>query len=722
MNPVAAESVAASLVARCADDLAARWAAGEFVGVEDALARHPHLATRPDAVLELLAEELALREEYARPTTLAELDARFPGRRPQVRALLECQRLLGGRLAAPDFPSPGETLGDYLLGAELGRGAQSRVFSATQPRLADRPVVLKVSPDTGVEHLSLARLQHANIVPLYAVAEFPDRGLRALCLPDFGGRTLADGDVRLAGATLADAVAGVGAALADALQYAHDRGILHLDVKPSNVLIAADGTPMLLDFHLAHPPLAKGDLPPQWLGGTPGAMAPEHAAALDAVRQGRLLPDAVDGRADTFALGLMLRDFLRATATPVSRGLADIFAKSTAPAATNRYARPADLAADLRCHLADLPLRGVRNRSLAERWRKWRRRRPHALPAALVAAAVALGLAGAAAHTGHWNRLAESGRADGEAHFAAGRHAQAAERFRAAEALADGLPWHRDFRAGLRDLRQSAERAAAVDELHAFAERLRFATASDALLPALAAAIERDCRAVWGRRDDLHRTLAGQPTPARERAWRDDLAEVGGQLARLTHDPTESATAAAAVEALGGWSPPGPGSAWGHIRAGRALLDAGEPRRAAAEFGLACRLDPALIWGHYGRGVALLRADDPAGAAEAFTSSVALAPEAAWCWYNRGLAERKRGRASEAVADLSRAVELDPDFWLAHLELAAAHAQAGRPTASRESLSRAAAAGAPPAEVADRIDLTPGPSPTRRGEQAGRSR
>ncbi len=353
---VAAELPAASVVARCADEMAASWAAGEFARVEDALARHPHLAARPDAILELLAEELALREEYARPTTLDELDARFPGRRPQIQALLECQRLLGGRLAATDFPSPGETLGDFALRSELGRGAQSRVFLATQPRLADRPVVLKVSPDTGVERLSLARLQHANIVPLYAVAEFPERGLRALCLPDFGGRTLADLQVRLSastrvpagsdlldapavgpraltGATLADAVAWVGAALADALQYAHDRGILHLDVKPSNVLIAADGTPMLLDFHLAHPPLARGDLPPEWLGGTPGSMAPEYAAALDAVRQGHRLPDVVDGRADTYALGLMLRDFLRATAAPVAPGLADIFARCTAPAA-----------------------------------------------------------------------------------------------------------------------------------------------------------------------------------------------------------------------------------------------------------------------------------------------------------------------------------------------------------------------------------------------------
>lgn len=57
------------------------------------------------------------------------------------------------------------------------------------------------------------------------------------------------------------------------------------------------------------------------------------------MRQGHRLPDAVDGRGDTYALGLMLRDFLRAPFTP---GLADVFARCTSPAA-DQYACPADL-------------------------------------------------------------------------------------------------------------------------------------------------------------------------------------------------------------------------------------------------------------------------------------------------------------------------------------------------------------------------------------------
>src|SRR5207237_4898679 len=82
----------------------------------------------------------------------------------------------------------------------------------------------------------------------------------------------------------------------------------------------------------------------------------------------------------------------------VSVGLADIIHRCLAPGPRDRYPDGASLAADLRRHLADLPLRGVPNRSLRERWRKWRRRRPYSplwagLLVALAAVTVTLGAA-----------------------------------------------------------------------------------------------------------------------------------------------------------------------------------------------------------------------------------------------------------------------------------------------------------------------------------------
>src|SRR5262245_5023779 len=133
----------------------------------------------------------------------------------------------------------------------------------------------------------------------------------------------------------------------------------------------------------------------------------------------------------------------------------------------------AALAADLRRHLADLPLVGVRNRSLAERWRKWRRRRPYGLALAgmLLAVLTAAGavLLGAA---GHVTRRAEQARAalhDGQAQLDRGEWEGAVGTLRRGLEEARGLPFQADLAADLErrlrlaeQRREAARRAAAV--------------------------------------------------------------------------------------------------------------------------------------------------------------------------------------------------------------------------------------------------------------------
>ena len=98
---------------------------------------------------------------------------------------------------------------------------------------------------------------------------------------------------------------------------------------------------------------------------------------------GRLLYESLTGQVPP-ASEKRSRELLRSQSRPISRGLEDVLQKCLAPVPNARYADAGELAADLRQHLASLPLRGVANRSLVERWQKWRRRKPQSLNSWLV--------------------------------------------------------------------------------------------------------------------------------------------------------------------------------------------------------------------------------------------------------------------------------------------------------------------------------------------------
>jgi eukaryotic-like serine/threonine-protein kinase len=247
----------------------------------------------------------------------------------------------------PGLPDVGTEIFGFRLRAALGAGAFARVFLADQLNLAARPVVLKVSGLDGHEPQTLAQMQHTHIVPIHSVHEDAKAGLRAVCMPYFGGASLAavlqavwkqlgaptrgsqlvaalrqveapppdapasgDGErtprARLEGLSYVRAAAWVVARLAEGLQHAHQRGVLHRDIKPSNVLLAADGQPMLLDFNLAQS-LAT-DPAAATLGGTVAYMAPEHLRAL-AFRSPRSVRE-VDHRSDLYSLGMVLYEMV----------------------------------------------------------------------------------------------------------------------------------------------------------------------------------------------------------------------------------------------------------------------------------------------------------------------------------------------------------------------------------------------------------------------------
>ena len=114
----------------------------------------------------------------------------------------------------------------------------------------------------------------------------------------------------LSRASYVQTVCWIGACLADALRFAHERGLVHLDLKPSNILLAADGTPMLLDFHLSQPPIRPNEAGSRWLGGTPKYMSPEQRVAMMEIHEHRAITVAVDGRSDIYSLGVILYEML----------------------------------------------------------------------------------------------------------------------------------------------------------------------------------------------------------------------------------------------------------------------------------------------------------------------------------------------------------------------------------------------------------------------------
>jgi eukaryotic-like serine/threonine-protein kinase len=408
-----------ALATELAEEMATAWQRGDYYPAGNLITRHPEISSDGQATSLLIYEEMCLRRDAGEEVETPEMVSRYSPWRPELSILFRNERLLEDYPIA--FPQIGDLLGDFRIVAELSRGVAGRVYLATQDSLASRPVVLKVTARSEQEYLALARLQHTHIVPLYQVQDFLAQELRVLCMPYLGGATIAQLMERVIGlpperrtgqdllaaldreqaalpialdargldrqffarASYTEAVCWIGACLADALQFAHERGLVHLDLKPANILLTADGQPMLLDFHLAHEPVPSGTSPPEWLGGTAGYMSPEHISAMAAMRWRRAIPTSVDGRSDLYSLGLVLYELLAGPipwprrASPrelrqlnpeVSRRLADIIVKCLAHSPCDRYHDAAVLALDLREQVAGQPYRRILRHGPAKRW------------------------------------------------------------------------------------------------------------------------------------------------------------------------------------------------------------------------------------------------------------------------------------------------------------------------------------------------------------------
>jgi eukaryotic-like serine/threonine-protein kinase len=391
-------------------------------------------------------EYLAALEAGQRPDRQVFV-ARFPEVARELAPYLEALDLLhpgdgGGKslgLDAPDAELPAEPLGDFCIVRKIGRGGMGIVYEAVQRSLGRR-VALKVLPFAAAleprqlqrfqnEAQAAAQLHHPNIVPVHFVG--CERGVHYYAMQLIDGQNLADLIRRLQAqkapsgpatgeaptvavvaaelstqrATQAEsyyrAVAGFAVQAAEALEHAHQFGIIHRDVKPANLMVDVRSNVWVTDFGLAQFHSSAGLTRTGDLLGTLRYMSPEQAAGQGA---------PLDPRTDVYSLGATLYELLtleplfagddprrllrqilddeprppRSVDAAVPVELETIVLKAVGKDPAERYPTARTFAEDLRRFLEHRPIL-ARRPTLPARLQKWARRHP-----SVVVAAVAL--------------------------------------------------------------------------------------------------------------------------------------------------------------------------------------------------------------------------------------------------------------------------------------------------------------------------------------------
>jgi WD40 repeat protein/serine/threonine protein kinase len=370
--------------------------AGQVPDRAEWLARYPDLADD-------------LRKFFANHDHLARVGEPLRAAAPAQPPTLEAATLAPDTSPAEPVPDTVRYFGDYELREEIARGGMGVVYRARQVSL-NREVALKMilagqlASEADVRRFrteaeAAANLDHPNIVPIYEVGEH--HGQHYFSMKLVPGGSLAD---RIP-ALVKDPKAAVRlvAAVTRAVHHAHQRGILHRDLKPGNVLIDTQGEPHVTDFGLAKRTTdAAGLTRSNAIVGTPSYMAPEQArsekvltTAVDVYSLGAILYELLTGRppfrADT-PLDTVLQVLEREPERPrklnpdVDRDLETICLKCLDKDSNRRYNSASALADDLERWLAGEPIQ-ARPYTRLERAVKAVRRRP-----ARAAVVVALGL------------------------------------------------------------------------------------------------------------------------------------------------------------------------------------------------------------------------------------------------------------------------------------------------------------------------------------------
>jgi serine/threonine protein kinase/Tfp pilus assembly protein PilF len=696
--------------------------------------------------------------------------------------------------AMTSMPVPGmEFLGFRLL-AELGRGAFARVFLAEQEALARRHVVLKLAADIWGEAQTLAQLHHPNIVPVYSVHH--REPFHAVCMPFQGTITLQDllKDVqqrdtlpttgkyviqafksavnsrqrvvrvetmnhrrpadapprvappstdearieRLASLSYVEAIVCLGAELADGLAHAHERGIVHHDLKPANVLLTDHGHPMLLDFNVAEDMKLRAGASIASVAGTLPYMAPEQIAAMEGG------PNQIDARSDLYAFGIVMFELLtgiypfmcrrgstetalesmgkeRRETPPslqglnpaVSPALEAIVRRCLEPDPTRRYQSARQLYEDLDCQRNHLPLQHTPEPSLGERMQKWSRRHPRLLAMSWVAAIAAillLSVGGFAIHRGRaLNEL----------------QTQEQERNRQEKIRQTALAGYEKFQDDFKNVQFLLYTHALEPEERKQGLSLGSRLLADYEILDNPSWQKKDL--VQGLTDKQRQQLVNDSAELLLLMARATLGQPGNESSQVAQDALRLNELAAATDSRIATSP----ALWqqraelyaslgkpaatdecqkkvtvGRERTAQDLfllagdhVGAGRLRDAAPLLERAVWLDPQHFWSWFILGTCQERLGRDGRAESCYTACVALGPNFPWSYFNRGLVHLRQQEFLLARADFTKVIELRPELMDAYLNRALAHQGLKEYKQADEDLTRALERGSPPTRL-----------------------
>ncbi len=695
-------------------------------------------ASEPSPTVEALVEEFLARRRRGEPVGASAFASSHPALESELRDALEAAEAMEGARSESEGRREfgrDDRVGKFRLVREVGRGGMGVVFEAIEEPLGRR-VALKLLPaDQLVSHSAHARfrreaelasrLDHSGICTVYAAGVESDRPWIAMRFVE--GETLSraivlarergEGWITLpggaaSGGSRARSIAAFFARIARSLAYAHEHGVVHRDVKPSNVMVTPSGEPILLDFGLARE--EESDAPSLTrtgeTAGTPAYIAPELLG-------GELArPDA---RCDVYSLGVSLYECLalrqpfraptrlalfrailagtapnlRQLVPELSRDMAVVVSTAMERDRERRYASAADLAADLEALVAGRPIaaRPVSNVGRALRWAK-REPRQAVLAALLTTVSLGLALAGGFLWASRDDVLAAERQSRAEEveqtivagfnllsddlHGIAGAAEAADAEFSHALALEPAsveahagailVSYHRSRR------EEGLERLGQAPPLPVF-DRLRLVFDGGPMLSGEswrteASAIELFIEGMRYQieaaklRSPAERTLLGGHALEllNEAVIRAPAARAVYHMLRASAavDAGDANAARSAAAALLNLWPDSPRELY---LAGMALTQT-DPETACGILERVIALDPHHFPAFHNLGSAHILLGEPEAAEQAFLKAIELLPDHAHPYNGLGLALADQGRVDEAREAYLHALDLEPDF------------------------------------------------------------